>query len=199
MLLPSACQIQIGYTARGRLNPDAGGVPAIQLRDLVSDGSFNPARPGYFAFDGAFERYLVRPGDVLFRSRGEATTAVALDERLAEPAVAILPLFILRPRRDVIAPAYLAWALNQAPAQRHFDLTAQGQTLRMVSKASLDTLEIDVPDLATQHAIVAVDALARREQELALRAGELRRRLRTMILVELAGTPRHAGAQKESA
>lgn len=198
ILLTELCQIQTGLTVRGRLELDASGVRAIQIRDLADPPALRSENLSRFALSKVAPRYLVGSGDVLFRSRGERTTAVALDDRLAEPAVAILPLFILRPRRELIAPAYLAWSLNQAPAQRHFDLTAQGQTLRMVSKASLDTLEIDVPDLATQHTIVACDTLAARERELALHAAELRRRLNAMILVGLAGKQRPRGASKES-
>ena len=119
-----------------------------------------------YRLDGIPERYLVREGDVLFRSRGERNTATALDHRLAEPALAVLPIVVLRPEARCDEPMFLGWAINQPPAQSHFDSTARGTGLRMVPKSSLDDLEIDVPDLATQRAIVEVDRLATEEQQL---------------------------------
>ncbi|MBF0095119.1 MAG: restriction endonuclease subunit S [Alphaproteobacteria bacterium] len=134
----------------------------------------------------AADRYFVRAGDVLFRSRGERNTASALDARFVEPAVAVLPLLVLRPKRDVVTPEYLAWAINQPAAQRHFDETAYGASIRMVPRSSLDDLELDIPDIAVQEKIVAIDALAERERELSILAAEGRRRLASMILAERA-------------
>lgn len=185
MLLSDACSIHSGYTARGRLDPVGhGGVPALQLKDVSVDGMSDPKQLMRIALDGDVSRYLVRSGDVVFRSRGDRSTASALDERFVEPAVAVLPLMVLRPRAKMVDPNYLAWAINQPEAQRHFDNDARGTSMRMVPRSSLETLDIEVPDLATQRAIVKVDALADRERDLAVHAAELRRRLAALILVD---------------
>jgi hypothetical protein len=192
MRLADACTIHTGYTARGRLEPTAagGGVLAIQLRDISPDGLVDPDRLTRVQLDGLADRYFVRAGDVVFRSRGERNTASALDERLREPALAVLPLMVLRPKLDVVKPEYLAWAINQPPAQRHFDVAARGTNIRMIPRSSLDDLELDVPDIATQRKIVAVDALAERERELSLFAAETRRKMMSLILVERASRMR---------
>jgi hypothetical protein len=149
--------------------------------------------------DGLADRYFVRAGDVVFRSRGERNTASALDQRLGEPALAVLPLIVLRPKRDVVTPEYLAWAINQPPAQRHFDSAARGTNIRMIPRSSLDDLALDVPDLETQKKIVAVDGLAERERELSLIAAELRRKLMSLILVDRANNMRpDAGQERKS-
>ena len=191
MRLADACTIHTGYTARGRLEPTAaGGVLAIQLRDISSEGLVDPERLTRVQLDGLADRYFVRAGDVVFRSRGERNTASALDERLREPALAVLPLMVLRPKRDVVTPAYLAWAINQPPAQRHFDVAARGTNIRMIPRSSLDDLELDVPDFETQEKIVAVNALADRERELSRLAAETRRKVMSLILVERASRMR---------
>lgn len=191
MRLDVVCTIHTGYTARGRLEPvESGGIPTIQLRDFASDGRVDPARFARVQLDGLVERYLVRAGDVIFRSRGERNTASALDDRLREPAVAVLPLLVLRPKRNVVTPEYLAWVINQPPAQRHFDSAARGTNIRMIPRSGLDDLELDVPDLVTQKTIVAVDILAERERELAILAANRRRTLTSLILAERANTMR---------
>lgn len=199
MRLADACTIHTGYTARGRLEPTAtGGVLAIQLRDISPDGFIDPERLARVQLDGLADRYFVRTGDVVFRSRGERNTASALNERLQEPALAVLPLMVLRPKRDVVTPEYLAWAINQPPAQRHFDVAARGTNIRMIPRSSLDDLELDVPDIATQKKIVAVDALAERERELSQLAADTRRKMMSLILVERASRMRPKTRQKRT-
>ncbi len=60
----------------------------------------------------------------------------------------------------------------------------------MIPRTSLDDLELDVPDIATQKMIVAVDALAERERELSQLAAETRRKMMSLILVERASRVR---------
>lgn len=199
MRLADACTIHTGYTARGRLEPAAaGGVLAIQLRDISPEGIVDPERLTRVQLEGLAERYFVRTGDVVFRSRGERNTASALDERLQEPALAVLPLMVLRPKRDVVTPEYLAWAINQPPAQRHFDSAARGTNIRMIPRSSLDDLELDVPDIETQGKIVVVDALAERERELAQLAADTRRKMISLLLVERANSMRPKTRQERT-
>jgi len=187
MRLADTCTIHTGYTARGRLEPlAAGGVLAIQLRDISPEGRIDPDRLARVQLEDLADRYFVRAGDVVFRSRGDRNTASALDERLQEPALAVLPLMVLRPNLGVVTPEYLAWAINQPPAQRHFDAAARGTNIRMIPRSSLDNLELDVPDIETQEKIVAVDALAERERLLSQLAAETRRQMISLILVEQA-------------
>lgn len=197
MRLGDACTIHTGYTARGRLEPAiVGGALAIQLRDISPEGHVDPDRLTRVQIDGSPDRYLVRAGDVVFRSRGDRNTASALDERFREPAVAVLPLLVLRPKRALITSEYLAWIINQPPTQRYFDSAARGTNIRMIPRSSLDELEIDVPDLETQKKIIAIDALAARELELSLAAAEARRKLISLSLIERATNMRQNIAPK---
>jgi hypothetical protein len=166
--LSDVCTIQTGFTARGRLESAAdGAVLALQLRDILSNGLIAAQSLIRIQVGDISERYLARPGDVVFRSRGERNTAAVIDESIPEPALAILPLMILRPDPQLLSGAYLAWAINQEPAQRHFEEEAQGTSLRMVSRTALENLKIAVPDFQTQQRILQVDALAERERQLA--------------------------------
>jgi len=199
MLLPDVCTIHSGYTARGRLEgTDDGGVLTIQLGDISADGIIHPERLTRVQLEGLPDRYFVRAGDVVFRSRGERNTASVLDNRLREPALAVLPLLVLRPKTDVVMPEFLAWAINQPPAQRHFDLAARGTNIRMIPRSSLDNLNLEIPDIGTQEKFVAIDALAEQERALALLVAETRRKMLSMILVERANRLRPATRQERT-
>lgn len=182
MNLSSVCNIQSGFTARGRLDPNENGnVLALQLRDVAANRVIDFKSLTRIHLDAVPEKYLVYTGDVLFRSRGHSSTAAVIDSPLRLPMLAVLPLMILRPYPQVLSGAYLAWVINQEPAQRHFEESAQGTKLRMVPRSSLETLKIPVPNLETQQRILQIVALAEREcdlaQQLTLKRHELIRRL----------------------
>src|SRR5258705_484135 len=131
--LSQLCEIQLGYTARTRLDPvESGGVRAIQLRDTAPEGGRSPDAVGQYRLDSVPERYWTKKGDVLFRSRGDHNTATALSDWLDAPAVAVMPLVILRPQSEKADPQYLAWFINQAATQRYFDACARGTGMRMI-------------------------------------------------------------------
>ena len=185
--LSDVCTIQTGFTARGRLESAAdGGVLALQLRDILPDGLIAANGLIRIQVGDISERYLARPGDVVFRSRGERNTAAVMDESIPEPALAILPLMILRPDPQTLSGAYLAWAINQEPAQRYFGEEAQGTSLRMVSRTALENLKIAVPDFETQQRILQVDFLAERERQLAEQLTLKHYELIHRVLVECA-------------
>jgi hypothetical protein len=98
----------------------------------------------------------------------------------------------------VVTPEYLAWAINQPSAQRHFDSAARGTNIRMIPRSSLDDLELDVPDIETQGKIVVVDALAERERELTRLAADTRRKMISLLLVERANSMRPKTRQERT-
>lgn len=183
--LAAISDIQIGYTARTRLEPTPGGVRALQLRDIAPDGGRSDQPVGRFRLNDIPDRYWVRTGDIVFRSRGDQNTATALDSEFGEPAVAVMPLVIVR-AGPTILPEYLAWYLNQPEAQHHFDRAARGTGMRMIPMACLAELPVPVPDLETQRAIATVDALAQREFTLSSRLAERRRQLLRASLLRAA-------------
>ena len=187
MRIGNTCTILSGYTFRRKLLPaEQDGTLTLQLGDVSPDGHIDPGRLTRVAFDDLPERYLVGRGDVIFRSRGEPNIAVALDDRFVEPVLAVLPLFVLRPKQDIILPEYLAWAIDQPTSQRHFDRVARGTTMRMVPRSGLEILEISVPPIETQRRIVAIDALAERERSLTILAANKRRAITGQILYDQA-------------
>jgi len=196
MQIADLCSIHSGYTARGRLDPVAeGGTPAIQLRDVGTDGEApGPAFQRYDLGDLS-DRYFVRGGEVVFRSRGEPNTATAVGGALEEPAAVIVPLVIMRPDQGRVLPEYLAWAINQPDAQRRLGAEAQGTGLRMIPMAALERLEIAVPDLQTQRRIVDLNSLVRREGHLLRELATRREQLVSLIL----GSAANIADQKETA
>lgn len=185
MRLSKVCDIHSGYTARGKLDPLVeGGVPALQLRNVSTDGEAPGSGLEKYDLGALSDRYFVRGGDLVFRSRGEPNTAAVVSDALVEPAAVIVPLFILRPDRQRVLPEYLVWAINQPDAQRRLGAEAQGTSLRMIPIAVLKNLDIAVPNLHMQKKIVALDVLARQETHLLRQLAVRREKLVSAVLGE---------------
>lgn len=188
MLLADVARISSGLTVRERLDPSPHGVGvlAIQMADLTVGSDLEVRHMA--RVPSPHPRYLVSRGDVLLRSRGQATIAWAVPQELPEPAVAVLPLFIIRPSTDIYDPDFLAWWLNQRDAQTHLRRGAQGQSIQMVSKATLESvpLPLPLPPLAQQRLIAHTAHLATRETRLMHRLAECQRMLRQAQLTTAA-------------
>jgi hypothetical protein len=174
--LSDVATVSSGMTVRERLTLQPRGVLAIQMADISAGGELDPA--GMARITSPHPRYFVSPGDVLLRSRGQLTTAWAVPDDLPEPAVAVLPLFIIRPSTDNYDPDFLAWWLNQPDAQTHLRRSAQGQSIQMVSKATLESVPLQLPPIAQQRLIADAAHVATREAQLMHRLAECQQTLR---------------------
>ena len=185
--LADLCGINTGLTVRGKLEAaSAGGIRAAQMRDVVPGEDLSIDALPSFNLDLPPEKYLIEGGEVLFRSRGETNTASVAATSLTGPAAVTLPLIILRTDKNRLLPHYLAWAINHPRAQQFLGAAAQGQTIRMIPKSALEQLEIPLPDLETQHRIVAAHELARREVHLLRRLADRREQLASLLLDQRA-------------
>lgn len=167
VLVTDIAEIQIGYQGRGRLEYDpAGGVCLLQMRDLEDDGRVRDAsRLLRVAAEGESpERYGVRDGDVVFQARGSRNRAFVL-RGVPPSTLASNHFYILRMRSDIMLPPFLAWALNQSPAQAHLGGMTQGTTTMLVPKDAFTTLSVAVPPPDVQRAIVQLAALREKEAQ----------------------------------
>lgn len=186
MRLCDFCSFQTGFTVRGRLEPSRDGQLCLQLRDIQTDAVVDLEGLERFDVGEQQDRYQVKAGDVVFRSRGAPNVAWPMARTYQEPVIALLPLIILRPNLNIVQPSYLAWAINQPDAQRQLDAEAKGTGLRMITKASLEGIEVPVPDLNTQTLIAEVGNLVARERALLHQLADKREILTSRILSDAA-------------
>lgn len=167
-------QVQIGYQARRRIEPDARGVcQVIQIKDLDDQGCLRPDGLYRITPESNYVRYQVSQGDVLFLSRGKRNFATPVSVSLGN-TIAAGYFFILKLNSPTVLPDYLAWYINSAPAQQFIKNVARGTHMPVVPKSAFEDLEVDLPTLRTQQAIVALDKLSKKERSL-LQKLELRR------------------------
>jgi hypothetical protein len=191
MKLSDVCSVHSGYSARERLEPQPEGVLALPQASVSPEGTFEASAAIRVALRYAVSQHVVATGDVLFRSRGLAAAAWAVDDVLAEPAIALLPLYILRPATDVLDAGFLAWLLMRGDAQAHFAKEAVGSNLQMIRKPAISSLPITLPPLAMQRSVASAVRLGTLECNLTTRLSTLRRDLLTLQLEERTRSTDH--------
>jgi hypothetical protein len=178
--------IQMGYSFRARLESmDTGTVSVIQMKDLTYQNRVDSNALVLVDMEKPKEHHLVQPGDLIFRSRGLTTTSAIL---LDDPGTAVVaaPLLRIRVKDRKILPEYLNWFIGQRPAQIYFSSQAKGTTQKMISKEALEGLEVFVPPLGRQRAIISMASLAEKEQQLMEKLAEKRRQYVSTTLIRLA-------------
>ena len=158
--------VQMGVSFRSRIEPEADGtVAVIQMRDLTEDNKLSHRNLLTIKMNGFSDHHLVKRKDLIFRSRGQTTTAAIIDTEIG-PAVVAAPLLRVRVTSKRVLPEYLCWFVNQASAQAFLHSRATGTAMTMIGKAALDALQVPLPALETQERIVALADLANEEQRL---------------------------------
>lgn len=181
--------IQSGYAPRGRGEPDPDADYALlKVSDISDDGEFDPGMLDRYVDVSPGSQHLLREGDVVFATRGAHNWAVYVPADMPDVA-ATSHLYIIRAAEGTADPAYLAWYLNQRPAQAYFEALSTGTHVARVNKEVLQGLEIPLPSLDEQRQIARAGHLAIEEYRLALEHASRRRELVESILLDRLATP----------
>lgn len=159
--------IQIGYQFRGKIEADPKGThKVIQIRDFDEHQNLQVANLYKVTPKYEVERYLVSKGDVLFLARGHRNYTIPIKDSL-ENTIAASYFFILRLKSENVLSGYLAWFINQTPAQAYLhNIARRGTHMPMVPKSAFEDMLIDIPDLKTQKTIIELDSLLEKERSL---------------------------------
>lgn len=179
--------VQMGYSFRTRIeSAKSGGVSVIQMKDLLDDGRVCCDDLVKVDLGTVKSHHLARKGDLIFRSRGQVATSAIL---LEDPGTAVVsaPLLLIRVTKpDRVLPEYLNWYISQRDAQIYLASRTRGTLQKMISKESIEELEVALPDLKTQKDIMELASLAARELVLLRILSEKRERYISKILMQLA-------------
>ena len=181
MILGDLAEVQMGYPFRSRVEHDPRGtVAVVQMKDMDDAGLLQADEAIRVVLPPGKDHHLLRPGDLLFRSRGRSNGAALVAEGIGRSVLAA-PMLLIRPHR--VLPAYLCWYLNAPATQAQLSALSEGTSVRMISAEALKALDVPLPSPAVQQRIVQAAALADREQSLMARIATLRQRLTDHILM----------------
>ncbi|WP_338846816.1 restriction endonuclease subunit S [Massilia sp. W12] len=168
-ILSEYAEVRAGHPFRGSVPEIADGCAlTVQMRDVnplhgVAWAQVARTNPG-----GRKKPDWLRDGDILFLARGARNFAVHL-EHVPGPAVCSQYFFLIRllPHCSMqLLPGFLAWQINQEPAQEYLHRNAEGSDQLSIRRGILEALPLSVPPLERQQQILALAAAHKREQGL---------------------------------
>lgn len=184
--LKDYASIEAGYPFRGAIRPLANGdALVVQVKDVDIEGGVDWPNVIRTRLTGRRKPNWLQSGDILFLARGRRFFAVHLEEDPPERAVCSPHFFLIEVTAENLLPAFLAWQINQAPAQSYFARTAEGSHQRSVRRSALDALPVAIPPLDDQRRILELDALARQEANLYGKLIQNRREMLAAIAMRL--------------
>lgn len=159
--------INMGYQFRTKLEPtDDGTHSVIQIRDFDDNRNLKTAELSRVKIDKPIDQFHINKGDILFLSRGHRSWAAPIVEDLKD-AIAASHFFILKIKSANVLPEYLAWYLNQAPAQEYLHNNARhGTHMPLIPLFAFKGLSVEVPQKETQKKIVELSKLMEYEKKL---------------------------------
>lgn len=166
-LLNEIADIRTGYSFRSKLEPDAdGNALVVQLKELSEKNTIDISTAVRINMSDISENYLLKKGDLVFRSRGMDSTAAIMDID-SDNIILSAPFQRIRLRDNMaIMPQYLLWYINSKEAQVYFSTNKTGTSVSMISTAVLAELPVAVPVLEIQRKIVDISILSEKEIEL---------------------------------
>ena len=169
-LIKSITSIQTGLFAKPL---GEGDVIYLQVKHFDEMGQLQSALHGDLLSAYISQKHLLKNGDVLFAAKGTKNFA-AVFENHNEPSVASTSFFVIRPTNNKVLPQFLAWFLNNHTTQTLLKGQAIGTSIPSISKQVLENLEIPVPPIKTQKAIVEISKLRNKEKSLKQKIEALR-------------------------
>jgi len=164
--LKDIAMVSSGVTFRSRIEASKDGdVRVIQMKDLGDDNFVHLGESICIDYVKPKPNQLTRRGDIIFRSRGQTYTAAIVNEDVENTIVAA-PLFRVRPDIKKIVPEFLLWWINQPSSQSYFASRSKGTMVKMISKQSLEDLEVNRLSLEQQKKVVEFFGLSMREQKI---------------------------------
>ncbi len=187
MKIKKLATVQMGYSFRSRLETsEDGGVAVIQMKDLLNDDTVSCDGLVKVDLDAVKEHHLAQKDDLVFRSRGHVNTAAILLEDPGRAVVAAPLLRIRVTRPDKLLPAYLNWYISQRDAQIFLTSRAKGSGQKMISKQTIEDMEVALPSLEKQKNIVELATLIAREQTLLHTLADKREQYIGAVLMQFA-------------
>ena len=142
-----------------------GDIVYLQAKHFDENGNLRSTLHPDIKADYITDKHLLRTGDILFAAKGTKNFAAVFGNH-NEPAVASTSFFVIRLTKKNILPQFLVWYLNHPSTQKLLKGQAIGTSIVSISKTVLEELEIPVPDIKTQKAILQIAQLRNEEKKL---------------------------------
>lgn len=167
--LKEIANITAGYPFRGRISEAAGSsVVVIQMKDVSPNEGIHWPSCLPTKLTGKRDPAYLKIGDILVTARGSHHFATPVDQTLTtmgRQAVAAPHFFVVSITRQDALPEFIAWLLNQTPAQHYFSQNAEGSLTKSIRRSVLEDTPVLIPPLVTQKNIIVTAKTLHEEEQ----------------------------------
>lgn len=156
------CEIRFGFYSQP---VEGGNIPYVQVRQFDDQGRLMAEANDFIVLDQKSESHLLQDGDVLFVGKGNRLFAWCYRDAFG-PYIASSIFFVLRPKKKIIYPEYLAVILNAPQTKAALLQIGSGTNIFSLRKSELGAFEIPLPLLEKQKKVAALTDLHQKEIEL---------------------------------
>jgi len=177
MEMRDVARVQPGYLSRTSVRAVSTGTHRLlQARDISPQHGVRLDALVRFMPERNPDLYRVLRGDILLTARGQDHRACLVDVDLPD-VLASSVFYIIRPRKELVLPGYLAWWLNQPDAQAALESASRGTGIGYIARPLMERIPVVVPSLDQQRRIAETMRLWRRHQSIQSRLDQKREQL----------------------
>ena len=165
--IKNIADIQIGYQFRKKIETERDGThQVIQIRDFDETQYLNKEGLCWVKMPHLSKKYSINKNDVLFLARGHRNFAIPIMDSF-DNTIAASTFYILKIKTKKVIAEYLAWFINQPPAQGYLhNLARRGTHMPLIPKSVFENLKVYVPDIEIQKKIITLNSLTDKERTL---------------------------------
>jgi len=186
MKLHEIAIIQSGYPFRGRIPGNTNGnISVLQMRDITLGNEIMWHNLLQADIEGRREPDLLTADDILFAAKGMQNYAYHI-KRVPKRCVAAPHFYQIRVKNNQqVLPEFLAWQINQRPAQSYFSKLTEGSITLSIRRSVLENLYIKIPPLKTQKQVIQLYSCFVKEREISLQLMDNRKKQITVTLEKI--------------
>lgn len=163
--LVEVASISAGYPFRGKIDElPAGDVAVVQMRNASPEVGIDWEGLVRVELPRTTDKALLHSGDIILSTRGGRNFAYCIDGGRG-PLVCSPHFFVIRLMRDQIIPEFLAWQINQTPAQQYLAAGATGSHILNLKRSVVEHLPITVPTFERQSNVIGIDKAFQAERQ----------------------------------
>lgn len=165
--LSDVVDVKTGFPLRKAAEEDRhGDAMLVQMKDVDPLGGINWSHVLKISTAGSRNPDWLKENDVLFVGRGSRFFAVHV-KKAQEHSLASPHFYVLRIKKaEKVLPKFIVWYLNSQIAQKFYITNQEGSALPYISRKTLDTLPLQLPDIETQKKIISAYECWREQKQL---------------------------------
>lgn len=162
-----------------------GEIVYLQAKHFDENGQLTSVLVPEVQLSNQTERHLLKDGDVLFAAKGTKNFAAVYEKQFGLcVASSIFMVIRINPdSKSIISPEFLAWVINHPTTQLWLKSNAIGSALQSISKVTLLEMEVVVPSLEKQKAILKIKSLSKLEQNIQKQLADLKQQYLQQLLI----------------